>query len=926
MKSINSSPSVIFKATALLLVMAVAVAARNRKLDAFGQNDWEETRHLADELTIPPWERHRSSAAHRQSSLVASTVPPPNAVKNEDILPTNLFVTPDIELEEQHPRTESEGYLQVLQAMKFKPVAEGQVQNVAITKDQKTISTKTGLNGALLKILTITKQFTSQAKSTLTSKSTTINKIAQTWAGLAFGNVYSESNASAGTPSVGTVSGSQGIVYVNAPATNKTIVHFPNGTAVTIDSDVEVDANGNIIDNEAAQEEAQAQIDAQSSVASRLLSLMRLYAEHVENKHKEVIADERHYGHLKSMDKHVACLVDEGCDFSKHLGGLTQNFETHSRHALVRYMEENQEFKPNHLAEFESQIATLIKALPGLTSNGDIRAVTSKFISDNQNALAEFSNNWPQMNQNIQSGLNAFNDSLPVYQNLSPDQFLAILNQMSIQYKAKIDQEFTAEGLSNKVKELINLRNGVISLHNSLQSVIPVNGVLNSDFQELEGKLANHIAIFQKAQNASPEQLNAARIKLKNNLQMQINGIDPQENSAAIRSIANDLDAIMKSDFGTSLNKDNLDFIVHKSLNALKIDFDQMKNNGKASGFMLDQAELQRVADDVVDELKKSREANQKVVLNLADFNKFVQSQNRLYSAQPNSGDSANDAADLLISYENYYYDALSSDAFYTDLQNYIAKYYSIWDAHAKPLEPFFNYSAAYKTLTAGLDNPNALGNLNSVAVRLLMKSGELQVAHLADLSSSDKQFFHLFDHLLAEWAQTKDVAAFNRKLDGIISAVQGRGGLTSAHLMTASQEHMGLAIFESVKNAILGVIRNLGTGSSAASGLVDTISNGQNLVKQTADQYQVSDLLTANSTSTGIFGSVKNKVKSWLGFRNLEVHYGLTDTIDSVKNLWSSITKAKDTAVQLKGTINEAQGFANSVHEGINVFNSIVG
>lgn len=923
MKRINSSPSVVFKATTLLLIMAVTVAARNRNLNSFGRDNWEETRHLADELTIPPWERHRSSAAHRQANVVAGTVPPPNAIKNEDFLPTNLFVTPDIELAEQHPRTESEGYLQVLQAMKYQPAGAAPV---AATSTQKTISTKTGLNSALLKILTITKQFSSQAKSTLTSKSTTINKIAQTWAGLAFGNVYGEINGSSGSQSAAGSSNSQQVVYVNAPAENKTVVHFPNGTSITVDSDVEVDQNGNIIDIEAADEAGEVKSADDSAVASRLLSLMRMYSEHVENKHKEVIADESHYGHLKSMDKHIACLVDEACDFSKHLNGLSGSFETRSRHALMRYMDENQEFKPNHLVEFESQIATLIKALPGLTSNGDIRTITSKFINDNQNALNEFSNNWPQTNANIQAGLQGFNASLPIYQNLTPEQFLGILNQLSAQYKQKIDQEFTAAGLNNKTQELVNLRNGIVSLHNSLQAVIPVNGVLNSDFNELEGKLANHIAIFQKAQNASPEQLNAARIKLKNNLQMQINGIDPQENSAAIRSIANDLDAIMKSDFGASLNKDNLDFIIHKSLNALKVDFDQMKNNGKASGFMLDQADLQRVADDVVDELKKSREANQKVVLNLADFNKFIQQENRLYSAQPNSGDSANDAADLLISYENYYYDALSSDAFYNDLQNYVGKYYSIWDAHVKPLEPFFNYSAAYKTLTAGLDNPNALGNLNPVAVRLLMKSGALQVAHLADLSSSDKQFFHLFDHLMAEWAQTKDVAAFTRKLDGIISAVQGRATLTSAHLMTASEEHMAFALFESVKNAILGVIKNLGTGSSAASGLVDTISNGQNLVKQTADQYQVSDLLTANSTSTGIFGSVKNKFKSWLGFRNLEVHYGLTDTIDSVKNLWNSITKAKDTAVQLKGTINEAQGFANSVHEGINVFNSIVG
>lgn len=928
MQRINSSRP-LFLAAVLLATGLLASGASARAASRAGAPDWADRYYdgsafdMNDELQSLAAPRRLTKAAHRNDpnatptgTAVTSdgTVQTVGVVKNDELLPTNLFVTPDILLNETHPKTETEGYLQVLQAMKYTPVV------AEAAPGARVVQAKAGLNGALLKILTITKQITSEARSTVTSNSVTINQILQNYAGLAFGNVYNEFNGTAAAPV-------QTQAVEVAPAENKTVLNFANGTKVVLQGDIKTDASGQVVGNDAAAAEAQAQIAAQAEIPKRLLTLMRLYAEHVEHKDKDIIADEAHYGHIKSMDRHLACLADAGCDFEKHLAGVVGAPAPRSRHALEAYMASNREFRPNHLAQFESQIASLIKALPGMTSNEDIKRASADFIAKNQQALSDLQTNWPATNTQLQAQLAQFKADLPLYQNLSPEQFLAMLNQLSITYKAKIDQEFTANGLSAKVEELNNARNGIVSLHAALKEVLPANGVLNADFTALENRLAKHIAIFQRAQNATPEQLNAARIKLKNNLQMQINGLDPEANAAAIRSIANDADAIMKSDFGKSLNKENLDFVVQKSINALKADFDQMKDGQKASGFMLDQADLQRLADDVVDELKKSREANQRAVINLKDFHKLIQQENKMFSAEPNSGNPASDAADLLISYENYYYDALSSDTFYADLKDYIAKYYDVYHAHAAPLEPFFNYSAAYKTLTAGLNNPNALGGLNQQAVRMLLKSGEQQVAHLASLSDADKHFFHLLDHLTAEWAQTADPVAFNRKLGAILGAVQGQAnGLTSAHLLAASDEHKAFALFESVKNAILGVIQNLGTSATAATGLANTIGQGQQLVKSAADQYQVTDLLTGNSTASGVIGGIKNKVKSWLGWRNLEVHYGISDTISSVQNLWKSITEAKDTAEKLKTTINEAQGFANNVQQGINAFNSIVG
>ncbi len=995
MSSINPPSSLRFGPVAMLALLLLASGSVCRgvrstaKAGAFDHYYDGTNFDLNDELSRMTHLR----AAHRQEVVETETTTEVTAptlagvVKNDDLLPTSLFVTPPILLNETHPKSESEGYLQVLQAMKYTPVV---VSTAASTRD---IQAKAGLNNALLKILTTTKQITSSARSSVTSSSVTINQILQNYASLVFGRTYTEFNGSA--PVVPVV---QGEVVV--PFGNTTIVNYANGTSVELPGDYNVDLNGAIVPSpevqteapietaevqtedepaksapaseatteveaqalsqaeeqalaqleaeaatdaatqpapeveEAVQEaqaipepiiEAQSEAQAQEDIPKRLLSLMQMYAEHVEYKDKDIIADDKHYGHLKNMDSHLHCLSDDQCDFTKHLLGGTRK---RSRHLLESYIANKKDVQSAHAAEFQGQVLSLIKSLPGLASNEDIRKTTGDWIAKNQKFLNDFQGVWPDVNQAIQGEISNFKSNLPIYQNLTPDQFLAVLDHLGKTYKAKIDEEFTANGISEKANELIEMKAGVEALHQGLRKVIPANGVLESDFTELEQKLARHIAVFQRASNASPEQLEAARIKLKNNLQMQLNGIDPVVNSELVRNIANDADAILASDFGKSLNQDNLNFIVQKSLNAFRVDLDQLKDNKKASGFILDQTDLQRLADDVVDELKKSREGNQKIVLDLRDFNKYIQAQNRLFSANdPHSANPADDAAELLISYENYFYDALSSDEFHNSLKDYIARYYDVYYAHVDPLQPFFNYSAAYKTLTAGLDNPNALGNLNPQAVRLLKASGELQVAHLAHLSDTDKQFFHLLDHLTAEWALTTNHVAFDAKLGDLIQAIQGKvSSFQPAHLLHFSEEHMLLEIFTNVKNAIVGVINNLGTSATAANGLVNTITHGQQLVKSAADQYQVGDLLTNNSTSTGVIGGLKNTVKGWFGFRNLEVHYGLTETLTSVRNLWSSISEAKDTADKLKTSLNQAQGLANNVRDGVNLFNSVAG
>jgi len=889
MKVINRSNSSSSHVT-ILLVLSLLFTFTSAKLgnsashfDALNKyydgSDFDLNDHFKD-ISLS----HRSQRpAHLQTDSVTSATDGSEApvvqqtgttvvvgsINNDQLLPTNLFVTPDLALAETHPPEESEGYLQVLQAMKAQPVIVSTTPSDVTPAEQpsgqtKTIYAKPGLNSALLKVLTLSDQFLANSKSQLTSNSMTINQLVQSYAGMAFADTYNPSNA-------------------------------PQAAVVP----------------------------------QRLLTLMRMYAEHVDNQHREVIADDQHYGHLKHMSTHLNCLTQPQCDFNQHLSHFQTTPPTnHQTHLLESYLTQNTHFQANPNSTIQVSIADLIQALPSMTSNDEIRNATSAWLAKNHQALNDLQSAWPTQNQKIQAGLSDLRTNLPIYQNMTPDQLLAILNQMSIQYKQQIDQEFTANGLNHKINDLVNYRNAIDSLHDTLRSVIPINGVLDHDFDRLIQSLNNHINIFTLAQNATEEQLQNARNKLKDNLQMNINGVDPVQNAQLIQSIANNTDAILKANFGQSLNADNLNFIVQKSINALQADLNQINNTQKASGFMLDQADLQKVANDVVDSLKKSRENNQQIILNLADLNREVQRANKEYSALPTSDDNASNAADLLISYENNYYQILSSDETYDQIQNYVANYYDIYRAYVVPLNSFFQYSNAFQTLTAGLNNPNALGN--NPAGRLLLASTTQQMDQLEHFSANDKQFFHLINRLTAEWATlpTQHLSEFIHKLDSIIQAVQGRPQQTPIRLLEISVSHHEFALFDQLKSSVMGVIDNLGKSVTAANGLSDTIGNTKNLVQKTADSYQVGDLLTNNGTSasTGMVGNIKNKVKSWLGWRRLDVHFGLMDTIDSVKNLYSSISEAKDSSDKLKTTLNSAQGFANSVHEGIGAFSSLLG
>lgn len=827
--------------------------------------------------------------------------PKSNAVlKNDEVLPTNLFEAEDVVLNNNakaHPASESQGYLQVLNAMRIKPLGAAPAVPQVVTT-QKVVEAKPGLNNALLKVLTITSQFTDNARPALTSSGVTINDLTQYYSSVLLGRKYLETNGS---------------TVVSEPLDEQNPFLFSPQSAVK-----RVEA---ITQTEQSEEPVQ-QTSEDEEVSTRLLSLVRMYQEHVEHKDAEIVADQDHYGHLKHFAANLNCLVDQECDFEKHLSA-SRSGHLGQRRLLDKHMEENQSFVPSLDNPVHQHHQQFLQAVASLVSDQDIKRATSEWIQNSQQSLTDFENNkWPQANRDFQQSLAEFKQLvLPQLKSMTPEQLLVVLDDASKKYKAEIDRKFTQNGLDEQVKCLVNERNGIQSLYDSLKAVIPAHGVLHADFDRLINSLNRQINTFSNAKQATPEQIESAKIKVKNEFQRNINGVDPVKNAELVRRVSANVDAILQSDFGKSLNKENLDFIIHKAIGAVHVDLDQMYNPNKQSGFMLDKADLDRVTRDVVDELKLEREPGQAVVLNLVDLHKEIQELNRLHSAQPDSADEASNAADILISHENYLYQRLGSDDFYDDLNKYVAKYYDVYMEHVRPLDDFVDYSAVFKTMTNGLHNPNALGNANRVAARALFKTCDRQMQHLYALSEDDRLFFKVLNHLVAEWAMTSEPSRLARKLDKLMAGLQGRS-VGPIQLVEIPEGHLAFALFDQVSSSVHTLISDFGTGVKASIGLSNTIGEGQALAQNVASQYQVTDLLTnSGSQQTGFWGGLKNKFSSWFGGRKLDVHFGLTDTIDSVKNVYSNIVEAKKAADQLKDAFQKGKEISDGAEGLVKAF-----
>lgn len=141
-----------------------------------------------------------------------------------------------------------------------------------------------------------------------------------------------------------------------------------------------------------------------------------------------------------------------------------------------------------------------------------------------------------------------------------------------------------------------------------MNKYIPIKSEINGDLHGLLDTLGTHVNTIISMKGATPEQVLQAKQTLLKEVNMQFNGIDLPKGAANVREGAENLKEILEGSFGQSLVPDNLNYIVHKSVNAFHNDLNNLQDHTKASNFILDKNDLNKLTNDVLDEIKKSRE------------------------------------------------------------------------------------------------------------------------------------------------------------------------------------------------------------------------------------------------------------------------------------------------------------------------------
>lgn len=718
------------------------------------------------------------------------------AVANSDqSAQSQLLYNYNVDLNGYHPPEENQAYLQVLNAMHVEP-------GVAVTVGHQ------GLNKAVLKILTMGDSFLGQAQSSVGTNGVLINDLIQNLSKLAFTN--------------------------SARPLRKEIA--------------------------AIQQVARHQLE----------KLMALYKDHVTYKSGNADFDGERLERAANFEHRLNCIQDDSCDFRNLANNppiiakpntvwdkIKDKFgmwEAPRHGAVVASADPKltQYTDADPLIQFLQEAA---KMMPGLNPNKEINGNTMSFINKAHEILNREDARFPDINRSFQEKLTNLKANLPIYENLSQDQFKTLLASWNADVKKQIDEEFTKKGLSERATYLTKLKAKIDNLEGILGRSSPADTVLVADLEKLKSNLQTQINVFQDAQNASDEQLAAARNYLKEDFAANLRNVDVAKNTELVRSIAKKTDAILKSDFGKSLNFDNLNFIVKKSIASAHSDFDQMKSLRKDSGFMIDQKDLEMLSRNILDEFQEGRTAKTNSYLDLSDFKAEVEKLNGQLQVGPLGQDKAKNAADVFIKYENAIYDTLGSEQFYSNLRNYVGKYYNIYQGHVEMLQPFFQFSNVYKTLTAGLDNPNALGNGNALAVRALRVSVGNVIENQQHLSTFDQKVFGVLHHLVGEFADTENLEKLTYKMESVLATLENSNSDPKHFCFCENKAQNGLPVQTvDARNLMARVQRNLAHVESSSRHLGVSSQEGLEASRRLRNEMKEPQIALEAEPVTGVF------------------------------------------------------------------------
>lgn len=645
------------------------------------------------------------------NNLLESTINTTTLIELKEPSQTQLFTSPEVTLKGVHPPEENEAYLQVLNSMHIEP-------SVLATK------THQGLNNTILKLLTLGDQFLTKANNSLTSNPFLINDLIENIAVLAF---------------------------TDAP---------------------------NVLHNNIPEIQAIAQ--------RRLQHFLKNYSNHVLLSNSDSQVDPKLIDEAANFEPRLNCVLNKDCDFS-HLKSIKYSSQKKGMFNQIKGifgLGTKKQAPPKWASKTKLTTFTdtdplmvfltnFTQELPALNSNADIKASTSAFIEAAHQILQKTDDEFPETNKLFQQNLTNLKSNLPLYKNLTNDQFKNLLGNWNEEVSSQIDLQFTKPAFTNRANYLKTLQQKIQDLQLVFAQSTPLDQVLVNDLIALNTNIQNQLQVFLDAQNASDAQLDSARNYLKTDFTLNLRNVDIEKSTTLINSISSKTENLLKSDFGKSLNFDNLNFIVHKSITAFQKDLDLLKDAKKMSGFILDNSDLQKLTADVIDEIQKSRKKNTLGILDLSDFKTEVENLNKELAFNSLSSDKAKNAADLMIVYENALFKALSSQQFYDHLKKYLFKYYHVYQGHVEMLQPFFAFSNVYKTLTNGLDNPNALGNVNKKPLLALRNSVTAVIKNQDHLSAFDMKVFDVIHHFLAEFSDLDNLTQFNRKLGNVLSTLE---------------------------------------------------------------------------------------------------------------------------------------------------------
>jgi len=592
---------------------------------------------------------------------------------------------------------------------------------------------------------------------------------------------------------------------------------------------------------------------------------------------------------------------------SRKLANYLNKSEIEESHLLVRHLlntsdsvEENNKIKINNLSK------NVLDNLSTLSNNEQIK-LTSGSIIDNLKVLSK--NVEDNSNSVITSVSDLkLSDNIALMKDMNADKLKSVLGMIQSMAEYKLNEEFTQNGLTSRADYLIGLSKKIKDTRNQLESQLPIDNVLITDLNKLTNSLDSQVALLQSASNAPVEDLEKAREYVKADLKNKINSIDTTTNADLIQQMGSKLEALNNSKFGQSLTASNIQGIVHKVTSAFLTDLQSLNNANKQSNFTLDADDIEYLADNIVDELKASREEGQQATIELKSLEASIEKLTANINFQKNSNKSdAMNVADMFINYENNLSTVLSSDDFYSNLKSYVSNYYDILKAHTTVASPIYEHTNVYKTLTQDLvDSQSTTTDTRSLKTLGNVIHRQLKVAK--HLSNADRKFLNMFNHLLTEFLINQDNGAFSRKLSDVIRVLKGEKFEFRRLSLDSIQKHRQLPVtITSIKDYVSNLYNSFIKADESTTkiiGYYDSATSSVNSFKQLFGN------LTATSPSTEN-KSFFSKLAFW---RTLREEHKFENPVTKITDLLNNLSKGAETAKMMQSNIQGVKKVVDSI------------